>query len=170
LRSKDAGFCIPLSHAIGVGNGAIMINTKRKFNEKGAAVVEFAVVVPLLLVLVFGIIEFGVLIYDKAMITNASREGARTGILFNLTDRQTAIENVIGAYLENNLITFGTLNNYTVNYNIEPSGSNNPNTLGGGEYLTVTVGYNYDFLLVPALIEQIGPQITLTGVTTMRAE
>jgi hypothetical protein len=87
-----------------------------------------------------------------------------------LTDRQTAIENVIGAYLENNLITFGTLNNYTVNYNIEPSGSNNPNTLGGGEYLTVTVGYNYDFLLVPALIEQIGPQITLTGVTTMRAE
>ena len=33
--------------------------------------------------LLFGIIEFGIILYDKAMITNASREGARAGIVFD---------------------------------------------------------------------------------------
>jgi Flp pilus assembly protein TadG len=42
-------------------------------NESGAALVEFAIVLPLLLVLIFGMIEFSVMLYDKAMITNASR-------------------------------------------------------------------------------------------------
>ena len=46
-------------------------------NQNGAALVEFAIVLPLLLILIFGIIEFGVMFYDKAMITNATREGAR---------------------------------------------------------------------------------------------
>ena len=52
---------------------------KKKFFkcQRGAAAVEFAIVLPLLLVFVFGIIEFGFLLYDKAVITNASREGAR---------------------------------------------------------------------------------------------
>jgi Flp pilus assembly protein TadG len=33
--------------------------------------------------LLFGIIEFGIILYDKAMITNASREGARAGIVYS---------------------------------------------------------------------------------------
>ena len=44
--------------------------------------VEFAIVLPLLLMLIFGMIEFSVMLYDKAMLTNATREGARFGILF----------------------------------------------------------------------------------------
>ena len=50
--------------------------------EKGASAVEFAIILPLLVVFLFGIIEFGIIFYDKAMITNASREGARKGIVF----------------------------------------------------------------------------------------
>jgi Flp pilus assembly protein TadG len=48
---------------------------------RGTAIVEFAIILPLLLVLLFGIIEFGIILYDKAVITNASREGARAGIV-----------------------------------------------------------------------------------------
>ncbi len=48
-------------------------------SENGASAVEFALVLPLLLVLVFGIIEFSIFLYDKAVITNASREGAQAG-------------------------------------------------------------------------------------------
>ena len=44
---------------------------------------EFAIIAPLLFIILFGIIEFGILIYNKAMITNASREGARAGIVFS---------------------------------------------------------------------------------------
>lgn len=59
----------------------------RILKNKGAAVVEFAVVLPILLLLVFGIIEFGFLLYNKAMLTNASREAARVGIVYTL-DRE----------------------------------------------------------------------------------
>ena len=47
-----------------------------RHNQKGAALIEFAIVLPLLLLLVFGAIEFGLLFYNKQVITNASREGA----------------------------------------------------------------------------------------------
>ena len=58
-------------------------------NQNGAALVEFAIVLPLLLMLIFGMIEFSVMLYDKAMLTNATREGARLGILYNSPDRIT---------------------------------------------------------------------------------
>ena len=50
-------------------------------NQRGASAVEFAVVLFPLVLLVFGIIDFGFLLYNKAMLTNASREGARAGIV-----------------------------------------------------------------------------------------
>lgn len=43
-------------------------------SQKGASAVEFALVLPLLMLILFGIIEFSLLMYNKAMITNASRE------------------------------------------------------------------------------------------------
>ena len=55
-----------------------------RYNQKGAAIVEFAIILPLLLLLIFGMIEFSLLMYNKAMITNASREGARRGIVYRV--------------------------------------------------------------------------------------
>ena len=58
---------------------------RSKFSsQKGASAVEFALVLPLLMLILFGIIEFGLLMYNKAMITNASREGARRGIVYRV--------------------------------------------------------------------------------------
>jgi Flp pilus assembly protein TadG len=55
---------------------------KSKLREtKGASMVEFALVLPILILILFGIIEFGILIYNQQVITNASREGARYGIV-----------------------------------------------------------------------------------------
>lgn len=48
---------------------------------RGAALVEFAVVVLLLLTLVFGIIEFGLLMKDYLLLNHAAREGARFAAL-----------------------------------------------------------------------------------------
>ena len=44
--------------------------------------VEFALVAPLLFVLLFGIIESCLILYDQAFITNASREGARYAAMY----------------------------------------------------------------------------------------
>jgi Flp pilus assembly protein TadG len=49
--------------------------------EEGAAAIEFALLLPLLMLILFGIIEFGLVLYNQEVITNASREGARYGIV-----------------------------------------------------------------------------------------
>ncbi len=53
---------------------------------RGAAVVELAVVLPLLLTLVFGIIEFGWVFMVRETLTNASREGCRVAVLQGSTE------------------------------------------------------------------------------------
>ena len=78
-----------------------------RHNQNGAAVVEFAVVLPLLLLIVFGIIEFGFLMYNQAMLTNASREGARAGIVARSPRRSTAeIRTIVQTYCSDYLVTF----------------------------------------------------------------
>lgn len=136
--------------------------------KKGAAIVEFAIVVPLLILLAFGAIEFGVLLYDKAMITNASREGARAGVVFNrLTAAQ--INTVVQQYAGNNLITFG--NPAAVTVTLNPAA---PENLNPGQLLTVTVSYNFTFLITPSFTRIFGVNlangINLTATTVMRAE
>ena len=49
--------------------------------ESGQSLVEFAIILPMLLVLVFGVIEFGVIMMDHIQVENAATVGARTGSL-----------------------------------------------------------------------------------------
>ena len=49
--------------------------------ERGSAAVEFAMVLPLLLLLIFGIIDFGRMLNDKITLNEAAREGARSSAL-----------------------------------------------------------------------------------------
>ena len=50
---------------------------KLRRSENGQAMVEMALVLPILLLLVGGIIDFGWLFYNKLALNNAAREGAR---------------------------------------------------------------------------------------------
>lgn len=54
--------------------------------RRGVAVVEMAVVLPLLLALVFGIIEFGWVFMIRQTVVNAAREGCRTAVLQTATN------------------------------------------------------------------------------------
>ena len=47
--------------------------------ETGQSLVEFAMVLPLFLVLLFGLVDFGRAFYSWMVITNGAREGARAG-------------------------------------------------------------------------------------------
>ena len=58
---------------------------RMKHNQRGTAVVELAVVSPVMFALLFGIIEFGWLFTAQHTMVNASREGARIGVLRGAT-------------------------------------------------------------------------------------
>ncbi len=51
------------------------------WRERGTAIIEFAVVLPLLLTILFGIIEFGYVFMVRQTLQHAAREGCRTAIL-----------------------------------------------------------------------------------------
>jgi Flp pilus assembly protein TadG len=119
-------------------------------SQKGAAMVEFAIVLPLLLLIVFGIIEFGIIFYDQQVITNASREGARYGIV-SQTPRvtQAQIRQRVKDYCFNNLITFGSTNRTPVDADIDTTAKIAPGF--PIDDLRVTVRWNYQFLVIQAI-------------------
>ncbi len=130
---------------------------------RGASAVEFALVLPFLLILIFGIIEFSLALYDKAMITNASREGARSGIVYRLPPVEDGeITSVVNSYLGNYLITFGGSPNAAVTV------SRNGSSPGG--QLRVRVTYTYTFLVLPSFISNLAGGINMVGETVMRME
>jgi Flp pilus assembly protein TadG len=148
-------------------------------DERGAAAVEFAIILPLLVVLVFGIIEFSFLLYDKAMITNASREGARAGIVFrwdipsdsyNPLD-QAEIEAVVNQYLGSRLITFSSDAATTTVTDADTTGNG---FFGSGDYREVRVEYRYTFLVFPDVLFLLGGSsgafLDLEANTRMRME
>jgi Flp pilus assembly protein TadG len=146
------------------------MKAKRPQTEKGSSIVEFALVLPLLIALVFGIVEFSIALYDKAMITNASREGARAGIVYR-SDPSTGqwspltqgeITTIVNNYLSNYLITFGASTTATVQ--VTPSG------VSPGGQLTVQVTYPYTFLVLPNFVLGLAGQINLEAITVMRYE
>lgn len=55
-------------------------------DERGASMIEFAIVALLLLTLIFGIIEFGWIFFGWITLTGAVREGARLAVLRDVTD------------------------------------------------------------------------------------
>jgi Flp pilus assembly protein TadG len=62
-------------------SGTVTVGAAVGVRERGAEAVEFALVVPMFLLLVFGVVDLGYMINHDTMINNASREGAREGAL-----------------------------------------------------------------------------------------
>ena len=130
--------------------------------QRGAAAVEFAIVLPVLVLLLFGSIEFGLLLYNQQVMTNASREGARAGIVARsprVSDGE--ISAVVTAFCGDRLITFGA-DNVPI-CQVARSGTGND----FGDDLTVDVTYNYAFLVLSNL--GFGPR-TLSARTVMKLE
>lgn len=140
-------------------------------NQKGGAAVEFAIALPLLAMILFGTIDFAMLFYNKQVLTNASREGARSAIVEDnrnpLTGYPTPQENIIIDYCLNNLINIG-------GYSLVVNTPVIDDTSFGGDYIIATVTYDYvhlygslDFLTAALGITKT---TTITGQTVMRKE
>ena len=144
-------------------------------NKRGAVLVEFAIVVILLMTLVFGIIEFGLLIKDYLTLSHAAREGARSAALGSPT---TVLEPRID---EMTIALSGGTVTKTLEYSAD--GGAGWNTLGDqgsdpvennadmGDLIRVTLTYPHQLVaggILPFLGD--GNSMTITGNMIMRRE
>lgn len=116
-------------------------------SDRGSVAVEFALLVPVLFLILFGIINFGVLMYNQAVITNAAREGARWAAIHTSATYGLGCSNAYSlapidpcqtaySYAYQNLISFG--GNYLLTASYLPSGNFN-----SGTPQSVSAGYTY---------------------------
>jgi Flp pilus assembly protein TadG len=131
----------------------------RPNKEKGASLVEFAILAPLFVVLLFSLVEFGLAMYSKGMITNASREGARFGVVY-ATPRKTTAE--ITSKVQEYLTSAGFLS--TVNINVTGAQGSS------GSPLNVSVIYPYTFQVLPSFVAGFTGPMNLTATTEMLME
>ncbi len=133
----------------------------RKLNEHGVVAAEFALLLPVLLIILFGTMEFGMVMYGREVVTNATREGARAGIIQRIPTLSAAeIMTVANTYL------VGTgISQSSVQFSV-PS-------LGGptGNPVTVRATYQYPWLIpyIPTLLGLPRP-LPIQISTTMRHE
>jgi len=145
--------------------------------ERGAALVEFALALPLLLVVLAGIVDFGFTFQRYEVITNAAREGARMASLPGYD--QTSVDNRVRAYvaagLGVNTAALGPMMP-TGAVTLTPGSLDIP--VGGGTKTVptalVTVTYRHNFLLLGPVLGLInktwGSSIVLTATSQMRLE
>lgn len=99
--------------------------------ERGAAAVEFALVAPLLVALIMGIVEFGVAINYKSQLTNVTSVAARDyGIYRDKTQAEAIINGVAAAA--------GT-SGKTIGYVVEGGAVNECNEANVGKPVSITV-------------------------------
>ena len=125
--------------------------------RRGAAVVEFAVVAPVFIMLVFGMIEYGRMVMVQQLMVNASREGARVAVLDGATT--SSVQSQVNTFLTNAAISGQTV---TVN-------PNPPSSAGYGAPVTVTVTIPFSSVSWLPSPMYLGGK-TLTATTVMRRE
>jgi Flp pilus assembly protein TadG len=123
-----------------------------------------ALILPFLLLLLLGIIELSILLHDKVVVTNASREGARLAIsALESYPSDSAIQSRVNTYLQNHMITFASSS---------PAATTTVTRAGTtpGSVTTVNVTYQYTFMVLPSFINTLSSTIPVAGETTMRLE
>ena len=133
-------------------------------DQQGQSLVEFALILPLFFLLVAGMFDFGLGIYSDLTLVNASREGARLGVID--PGNTAAIESRVRAMA-------GNLDGSRMNVTIKcerPTGTTfsscSKPMWQPGDATTVTVDYKYP-MFFPLLF---GTEIPLSSETRMRIE
>ena len=133
---------------------------KRMRGEKGAALIEAAVTVPLILLISVGIFEFGRAYQTQQVLTNAAREGARVAVIEGTTDAD--VRTRVRDY-----VTRGGLNTLTdgqivVLRTVPLTGSSTASS--------VEINYPFQFMVLNPVVRLVAPTDRTTGAPiTMKA-
>jgi Flp pilus assembly protein TadG len=140
--------------------------SRRRRAEAGTSIIEATIVLPLMLLLVFGIAEFGISFTRWNSLTNAVREGARVGVVF-----RTPCPDTGGAGPITDSVV-ATVESFANSSGIDPAGI--ITTVAGacdgtGTPLTVTATVPYNYIALSALAG-FAPSTNLSARTVMRNE
>ena len=133
-----------------------MLRIKNRKNERGSTLVEFSIGITVFVTAMFGVLEFGRLLWVHNALTDAARRGARYAVMHSASD-ESAVKNIVvfgdaagtGQPMVNNLTTA----NVVVTYN---SFGLNDGTVS----VSIT---NYQFQFVVPIV---GTTITLPSYST----
>ncbi len=132
--------------------------------EAGSVVIEFAFTLPLLLLVIMGIFDFGLVFREALLATNAAREGARMAVLpgyveADVTDRVT---------------NYLTVNGVTATPTVSAPPTCVPSSVGYPFTVrTVTVTFDHTFAYLAPIAKVFGgsfDKVTLKGTSVMRTE
>jgi Flp pilus assembly protein TadG len=132
-----------------------MRTTLRK-DERGAALLETAITIPIILLISVGIFEFGRAYQTWQVLTNAAREGARIAILVDKTDAevQTVVQNYITS---GGLPAAPTIN---IDRNV---------AMGANTASRITVNYPFQFIVLNPVVRLVTPSSTTGAPLTMQS-
>jgi len=132
-------------------------------NERGTALLETALVLPLVLLVSVSIFEFGRAYQTWQVLTNATREAARIAILPGTTDSD--IQNRVRAYL-----TAGQLANPTSATIAIDRTRTIAMGIGTAPSTRITVGYPFSFMVLNPVARLVVRNSTLGAAFTMNAQ
>ena len=128
---------------------------RRILGESGQSLAEFAIVAPLFIIMVFGIIDFSLGLKAWLTVSNASREGARVLVLGQSCSQVTSQAQTVAQGLAG------------VSVSITPATC----TGNSGDPMTVTVSYTYNSVTpLGRFVQRLSGPITMTSTSTMRHE
>lgn len=146
---------------------------RRRRSDSGAELIELAMVLPILLIVVAGIVDFGFLFHRFETVTNAAREGARLASLPHYTDAD--VQERVRQYLDSSgldraasVVPVPMRSTLT----LTPGSPGSPSSTV--DVVTVDVFYPAQFSALGPLIQLVGgssrSQIMLKGTSVMRRE
>jgi Flp pilus assembly protein TadG len=141
------------------------MRTTLKKNQRGAALIETAITIPIILLIAVGIFEFGRAYQTWQVLTNAAREGARIAILTEKTDAD--VQAVVRNYMTNG----GLPKSAAAAVNIDRNVAMGPNTAS-----RVTINYPFQFMVLNPVVRMVtadsdtGAPLTMQSVALMRNE
>ena len=133
---------------------------KKCREEDGQSMVEFALILPIFLLILCGIIDFGWLFYNQLSLNNACREGARYAVVHTAENADT---HAIITHIENTTTT--VFANDGVDITVTYSAPSDPTS---GD-ITVSLKADISFF-TPVLSTVLGKEKTITSTVIMKVE
>ena len=131
-------------------------------DQRGAALIEMAFALPLLLLISIGILEFGRAFQTWQILTNAAREGARVAVLPGIDDSMVTAR--VQEYVQAGVLDPNVTTQVTIQRSV--SISYGSGTASGSK---VTVSYPFKFMVLNGVAKLVASNTTLGSDFTMAA-